>query len=84
MFFRSQFFSESIVSGYPRIDQAFPVLLAFWRQRNMNCSARFCFSFRYKPFLNHGLDRSVYDSPVDTEKCGDLILIKRGTAPECG
>src|SRR5216684_7951615 len=83
-FFRSQFFSEFIVSGDPRIDQAFPVFVASWRQRNVNCSARFCFSLRHKPFLNHGLDGSVHDSSVETEKCGDLILIERGTAPECG
>jgi hypothetical protein len=26
----------------------------------------------------------VHYSSVDTEKCGDLILIERGTASECG
>jgi hypothetical protein len=52
-FFRRQFLSEFIVSGYPHIDQAFPVFVAFWRQRNVNGSARFCFSLRHKPFLNH-------------------------------
>lgn|ERR1700733_996071 len=83
-FFRSQLFSEFIVSGYPRIDQALPVFVTSWRQRNVNCSARFCFSLRHKPVLNHGLDGPVDDSPVDAEKCGDLILIERGIAPECG
>jgi hypothetical protein len=52
-FFQSQFLSEFIISGYPHIDQAFPVLAAFWRQCNVNCSARFCFSLRHKPFVNH-------------------------------
>jgi hypothetical protein len=81
-FFRSQFFSEFIVSGYPRIDQAFSIFATLWRQRKVNCSARLCFSLRHKPFLNHRLDGSVHDSSVETEKCGDLILIERGTAPE--
>jgi hypothetical protein len=77
-------FSELIVSGYPRIDQALPVFVAFWRQRNVNRSARFRFPLRHKPFVNHCLDGSVHDSSVETEKCGDLILIERGSAPQCG
>src|SRR5260370_36834402 len=81
-FFRSQFFSEFIVSGYPRIDQAFPVFVAFWRQPNVNCSARFCFSLRHKPFLYRCLDVSVLDSSLDTEKCWDLVRRVHGNAAE--
>jgi len=83
-FVRRQFFSQSIVGGHPRSDEAFPVSVAFWRQLNVNCSARFGFPFRHQPFPNHGLNGSVHNRSIDTEKCGNLILIERGTAPECG
>jgi hypothetical protein len=72
-FVRCQFFSQSIVGGHSRIDEAFPVFVAFWRQLNVNCSARFGFPLRHKPFLNHRPDGSVHNSSIETEKCGGLI-----------
>src|SRR5260370_40115598 len=83
-FFRSQLFSEFIVSGYPRIDQAVPVFVPFWRQPNVNYSARFCFSLRHNPFLNHCLDGAAYYSSVDTETCRDLVSMVHGTTPARG
>ena len=66
------------------MDEAFPISVAFWCQLDVNCSPRFGFPLRHKPFQNHGLDSSVHNSSIETEKCGDLILIERGAAAERG
>src|SRR5215467_14648341 len=76
-FVRCQFFSESVVGGHSRTDEAFPVSVASWRQLDVHGSARFGFAFRHKAFPDHGLDGSVHNSSVDTENCRDLILIER-------
>ena len=81
--FRSQLMPDYLIGGHPRFDESFSVFVAFWRQLNVNCSARLCLSLRYKSFLSHRLDGPVHDSSVETQKRGDLILIERSAAPKC-
>lgn len=83
-FLRSEFLSDFFVGSHPHANKTFPVLMAFCRQANVDCSARFCFSLRQQAFLNHRLDGPVHNSSVKAKKLGDLILIEPNAAAEGG
>ena len=81
---RGQLLPDLLIGGYPGLDQPFPVPVSFARQPNVHCPARFCLALRHQSFRNHGLDGAMHDGAVETQKRGDLILVERRAAAECG